>query len=141
MADDEIRPVIEYLNRFLHDLFIRTGGGDDIIGGIEEDNITGVANDAAFRAKLNRLVKRVGDLEDNDKSSILNGQITKLRAKVDRLIDELLTELRLQRPNEELERSAIELQIQLIKETRLLSARIEEAFDTGVEIDDIDNEE
>ena len=31
MEDPEIRPVIEYLNRFLHDLFIRTGGGSDLV--------------------------------------------------------------------------------------------------------------
>ena len=31
LADREIEPVIRYMNRFLHDLFIRTGGGVDII--------------------------------------------------------------------------------------------------------------
>ena len=31
LSDAEIRPVIEYLNRFLHDLYIRTGGGTDAI--------------------------------------------------------------------------------------------------------------
>lgn len=29
--DPEIGPVVHYLNRFLHDLFIRSGGGDDLI--------------------------------------------------------------------------------------------------------------
>ncbi len=37
MEDDEIRPVIEYLNRFLHDLFIRTGGGDDSVSDSDSD--------------------------------------------------------------------------------------------------------
>lgn len=31
-SDPEIRPVIDYLNRFLHDLWIRSGGGDDAVG-------------------------------------------------------------------------------------------------------------
>ncbi len=30
-TDEEIGPVIRYLNRFLHDFWIRTGGGDDFI--------------------------------------------------------------------------------------------------------------
>jgi hypothetical protein len=31
LEDPEIRPVIDYLNRFLHDLWIRTGGGIDVV--------------------------------------------------------------------------------------------------------------
>lgn len=31
LEDEEIGPVIVYLNQFLHDLFQRTGGGDDAI--------------------------------------------------------------------------------------------------------------
>lgn len=30
-SDPEIGPVIHYLNRFLHDLWVRTGAGDDVI--------------------------------------------------------------------------------------------------------------
>lgn len=31
LTDPEIGPVVQYLNRFLHDLWVRTGGGTDII--------------------------------------------------------------------------------------------------------------
>lgn len=31
LEDPEIGPIIIYLNRFLHDIFIRTGGGNDAI--------------------------------------------------------------------------------------------------------------
>jgi hypothetical protein len=31
LSDPQIEPVIRYLNRFLHDLWKRTGGGDDLI--------------------------------------------------------------------------------------------------------------
>ncbi len=31
LEDPELRPFFEYLNRFLHDMFIRTGGGEDVI--------------------------------------------------------------------------------------------------------------
>ena len=37
MQDNEIRPSIEYLNRFLHDIFIRTGGDDDAIESVENE--------------------------------------------------------------------------------------------------------
>ena len=38
LSDPQIEPVIRYLNRFLHDLWIRTGGGNDNIAdeGIRE---------------------------------------------------------------------------------------------------------
>jgi len=31
LSDPEIEPVIRYLNRFLHDLWIRSGGGTDLV--------------------------------------------------------------------------------------------------------------
>jgi hypothetical protein len=31
LTDPEVGPVVQYLNRFLHDLWLRTGGGDDAI--------------------------------------------------------------------------------------------------------------
>jgi len=57
MEDNEIRPVIEYLNRYLHDLFIRTGGGSDLIDDSQEQVIT------ALGAQLKELSERVGSGE------------------------------------------------------------------------------
>jgi len=37
--DPQIEPVIRYLNRFLHDLWQRTGGGDDSISSIENGEL------------------------------------------------------------------------------------------------------
>ena len=31
LEDPELRPFFEYLNRFLHDLFVRSGGGEDLV--------------------------------------------------------------------------------------------------------------
>ena len=54
-TDPDIGPVVHYLNRFLHDLWLRTGGGDDAIAetqngelyetGVESASITELAND------------------------------------------------------------------------------------------------
>lgn len=43
LEDPEIRPVIEYLNRFLHDLFLRTGGGTDSVASLGTLNNRSVA--------------------------------------------------------------------------------------------------
>ncbi len=37
--DPEIAPFAVYLNRFLHDLWVRTGGGDDLIGSATADAV------------------------------------------------------------------------------------------------------
>ena len=39
VQDPEIGPVLVYLNRFLHDLFLRTGGGEDLIENIEVQQV------------------------------------------------------------------------------------------------------
>lgn len=57
LNDPELRPFFEYLNRFLHDLFIRTGGGEDVIEENEEPVIA-----TAF-AQLKDLSERVGSGE------------------------------------------------------------------------------
>ena len=57
MQDDEIRPVIEYLNRYLHDMFIRSGGGEDLIDDNQEQVIT------ALGAQLKDLQNQVGSGE------------------------------------------------------------------------------
>lgn len=63
MADNEIRPVIEYLNIFLHDIFLRTGGGDDLIDGSDQ-SVTSVFG---LVSRLNSLTseaeKKLEDIE------------------------------------------------------------------------------
>jgi hypothetical protein len=41
LNDPETRPFFEYLNRFLHDLYIRTGGGDDAIEDAQNEEVYG----------------------------------------------------------------------------------------------------
>lgn len=84
-----------------------------------------------------RLEQRVSELEDNDISSVLNSKILKLGQKVDQLIDELLAELRLQRPDIELENTKIDLLRENIKQLKLLNMVTEEAFNTGIDEEDV----
>jgi len=45
-SDPELRDVLRYLNRFLHDLWIRTGGGTDYIL-TNTENITNIETEVA----------------------------------------------------------------------------------------------
>jgi hypothetical protein len=53
--DPETRAYYEYLNRFLHDLWRRTGGGDDFVGDIDVD-LTEIREDIS---------ENTGDIETN----------------------------------------------------------------------------
>tara|TARA_R110000803_G_scaffold210685_4_gene283236 strand:- start:6570 stop:6866 length:297 start_codon:yes stop_codon:yes gene_type:complete len=58
VQDPEIGPVVQYLNRFLHDLWIRTGGGDDIIS--DNENINN--GDNAVLGQMAVLSNRIEEL-------------------------------------------------------------------------------
>ena len=136
MADDEIRPVIEYLNRYLHDLFIRTGGGDDAIESLEEVSAAEADTSRLF-ATIRRLERRVQDLEESNDNEVLNSRISKLNQKVNKLIADLIAAVEANAPDRELEHKVLCIQQQTLKEIELLSARVEEAFETEIEADDL----
>lgn len=58
--DPEIAPVLNYLNRFLHDLWVRTGGGNDEIDDLQ-DLLLG--SDSRRITEVRQLTKRVRQLE------------------------------------------------------------------------------
>jgi len=136
MQDNEIRPVIEYLNRFLHDLFIRTGGGDDLIEAIG-DNLAAEADTSRLFATINKLEKRVKDLEESNDTEVLRSKIAKLNQKVNKLIAELLTAVQALAPDKEQESEKVVLLANIRDEIALLNARIEEAFETELDGEDI----
>ncbi len=135
LEDNEIRPVIEYLNRFLHDLFIRTGGGTDLID--ESAGVTSTNQSDATRllAHISRLERRVVAVEERDFDG-LNAKIARLNRIMETILNELLTEISLLR-DEELENKALSVQQAIRAELELLNARVEEAFETSIEEDDI----
>lgn len=131
-----------YLNRFLHDLWARTGAGNDLINENIEGNVTNISLNATSDALLSRLTERVNNLEDRDLSSHFNQRIAALNQMVNEAFEDLLEELQsFHRPNRELEQSNIELQIEQIEQTRLFNTRAEEAWETGMTIDDAHDEE
>jgi len=135
LSDPEIRPVIEYLNRFLHDLFIRTGGGGDLI---EEavDNSTDRSDAARISGQISRLEKRLEEVENRDFDA-LNAKIARLNRLVESLLQDLITEVKKLR-DVELENKAICVQEAIRDELKLLNARSEEAFETHIDGDDLE---
>lgn len=136
MQDNEIRPVIEYLNRFLHDLFIRTGGGDDLIEAAAE-NSAAEADTSMLIAIINKLTKRVKDLEESSDTDALITKVAKLNQKVNKLINELLKAVKDLAPDLEQESEKVTLLCNLLDEMKLLNARVEEAFETEIDGEDI----
>ena len=136
LNDPELRPFFEYLNRFLHDLFIRTGGGDDAIEGIEEV-AAAEADTSRLFATIKRLERRVQDLEEASDTEELRSKLAKLNQKVTKLINELLDAVKDLAPDKEQESDKVVLLQNILHETQLLNARIEEAFETELTGDDV----
>ncbi len=87
-------------------------------------------------ALIARLTSRVDDLEVSNDTDVLNSKIANVGAKVTRLIDELIAEVRLLR-DVELENKALSVQQAIRAEMELLNARVEEAFETDINGDDL----
>ncbi len=136
LNDPELRPFFEYLNRFLHDIFIRTGGGDDAIEGLEEVSAAESDSSRLF-ATIKRLERRVQDLEEASDTEELRSKLAKLNQKVTKLINELLEAVKDLAPDKEQESDKVVLLQNILHETQLLNARIEEAFETELTGDDV----
>lgn len=136
LNDPELRPFFEYLNRFLHDLFIRSGGGDDEIEVIMEV-AAAEADIPRLSARIKTLEKRIIDLEEANDTEVLNSKIAKLNQKVNKLINELIAAVKELAPDKVQESDKVVLQQNILHEIQLLSARIEEAFETEIDGDDV----
>ena len=78
MANDEIRPVIEYLNRYLHDMFIRSGGGSDLLSDLStEGSLTSTP-------MISSLSKRLTDLELESNNIAMLSSIIKSIENIER---------------------------------------------------------
>lgn len=87
-------------------------------------------------ALISRLSARVDDLEASDDTDILNSRIASVSAKVTRLIEELLIEVKKLR-DVELENKFLCVQEGIRTEMELLNARFEETFETDINGDDL----
>lgn len=63
LSDREIEPVIRYLNRFLHDLWLRSGGGEDLVDNTQQEVTSSSSRISRNAAKINALEKVAFDVE------------------------------------------------------------------------------
>jgi hypothetical protein len=81
-SDRELAAYFQYLEKFLHDLWMRTGGGDDSTGEIESEASTA-------RSKVVALVSDLGSQLDDLRSeistvrSLMNAAIAELKDMAD----------------------------------------------------------
>jgi len=71
LTDPEIEPVIRYLNRFLHDLWIRTGGGNDDIAVSLEDISKLQQKDAEIESGVSKN-RAINTNQDKELSKLLH---------------------------------------------------------------------
>lgn len=136
-GDPELRAYWEYLHRFLHDIWVRTGAGDDAIEVITGVEISSDGEIARLKAKINKLEKKLEDLEISDNHDELNSKFTRLNKRVNRLISELIEAVKALAPDNEREEEKTALTEQTINQLKLLNAKIEEAFETKIREEDI----
>ena len=96
-----------------------------------------VAQVSKQNALISRLSSRIDDLEAADDTDILNSRIANINSQVTRLIEELLIAVKASAPDLEQESEKVLLLQHLLHETKLLNARIEEAFETKLDGDDV----
>jgi len=89
-------------------------------------------------ALIARLSSRINDLESADDTDILNSRIANINSQVTRLIEELLIAVKAAAPDLEQESEKVVLLGNLLDEIKLLNTRVEEAFDTRINGEDIE---
>lgn len=119
---------------FDYQLWRRTGGGDDAIENVDTDTS---ARSGISVAKLFQLEARIEQIEQSSNEGILHSKIASLNKRIDELIAELIAEIRLLRPDTDLEEKKASLLQAAIKQLELLNDRTEEAYETTIEEEEI----
>ena len=138
--DPEVRKYMEALQFNVFQLWKRTGGGQDLIQETITNNITNTGVLSNADGRISRLTKRVSELENNEAGTRNAAQIRQTNRRIDELIDLLLAELKLLRPDRELEQQQAEDIEEMRNQFRLLNMRNEQLLNTGIELDEVDQE-
>jgi hypothetical protein len=131
LQDAEIGPVVVYLNRFLHDLWVKTGGGDDSAGEAATENDIASGEHHRNLAIISVLERRVDVLEGSFQYDELKSQITAINRKINKMISDLIEEIQKLQPDIEAQTLQLTALENINRELKLMNVRIEEAYDTG----------
>ena len=106
---------------------------------IEETQIISNASEIAQQGALIKgLRDRIDDLESTNDQDILNSKIAWLAANMNTLINDLIEAVNALN-SQAIDQESLEKQEQSLAQLRLLNERVQEAFETSIEIEDIED--
>ncbi len=130
--DDELRGYFNGLQEDLYRIWLRTGGGTDEISEIVETTGTATGSSGRLRAIMHDMANRIEDLESRSTDSGVNHKLAIINKRIDELIETLIEEIRAL-DSTEFEAKLLSYQSLITNELELLNARVEEAFETGID--------
>jgi len=116
-------------------LYNRTGGSTDEVEGNVIEGASNSGINGRLRGQIFQLEKRLDAIENNDKSMILRQLIGATNKRINDMIEELIVEIRALN-NDDANAKAQALREKTFAEIELLNTRVEEAFDTGLDMGD-----
>ena len=137
LKDRQTRHYFEYLNRFLHDLWQRTGAGTDLVDESITENDTSTGEHHRNLAIISTIEGRLSAIESALNADGVQAQIRVLNRRINMLINSLIEEIKKIQPDLKAQRDTLELLHDLRIELKLLNVRVEEAFDTGFDESDV----
>lgn len=130
--DRELRAWTEYLHRFLHDIWIRTGGGDDEIENIQEEESSAEGEVSRIQALVDRLTKRVTDLEKLNDYAQINARITATNKRIDEVIEALLNKLDELKEDPVVAAKTLDALQETVRQLKLANIRLEIVSDSSL---------
>ena len=130
LIDADGRPTLrfsEYLENVAIDVNTVTSEDIQIVSSAAELSIQ--------NALITRLADRLEDLENTKDNEVFNSRIAAINARVTQLIDDLIDEIK-KLGNTDLANKSLALQEKTFAELELLNTRAEEAWYTGINMED-----
>ena len=133
IVESDGRPTLrfaQYLERVGRDITNTT---------VEETQIISNASEIAQQSAIIKSLRdRIEDLESTNDQDILNSKIAWLAANMNTLINDLIEAVNALN-SQAIDQESLEKQEQSLAQLRLLNERVQEAFETSIEIEDIED--
>ena len=136
----------EPTHRFIRWMELVTSGGNETTTTVEIISEDAIINRALLTrpAQLSNLQVQIDDASGRIETNEIDlatrprmSDLFKTNQRIDELIDELIKEIRAIAPNTELENKSLCLQVETLKQMKLLNLRTEEALETELDEDDL----
>lgn len=144
--EDLFEPNGEPTLRFIKWMELVTDGGNETTTTVEVISEDAIINRALLTrpAQLSNLQVQIDDSSDRIETNEIDlatrprmSDLFKANQRIDELIDELIKEIRAIAPDTELENKVLCVQVETLKQIKLLNLRTEEALETQLDEDDL----